>query len=81
MLGLVAVRKMKGGIAEMRGGQPLRTGGGDDGVDGGSNGNRLRIRSGDDGGILLMGNFFLALLLFLLHPSEGSEWGGVSTFG
>lgn len=55
--------------------------GGGDGVDGGSDGNGLRICSGDDGGILLTGTFFPALLLFILHPSEGSEWGGVPTFG
>lgn len=50
-------------------------------MDGGSDGNGLQIRSGDDGGILLTGTFFLALLLFILHPLEGSERGGVPTFG
>ena len=54
---------------------------GGDGVDGGSDENGLRIRSGDDGGILLTGTFFPALLLFILHPSEGSERGGVPSFG
>lgn len=48
---------------------------------GGSGGNGLRIRSGDDGGVLLTGTFFPALLLFVLHPSEGSERGVVPTFG
>lgn len=81
MPGLVAAKKTKG-IAETRGGQAeVSPGMGAGGVDGDGDGHGLRVPSGDGGDILLTGTCFPALLLFILHPREGSERGGVPTFG